>query len=292
MKIKNRFLALFLSAVCLILCLPSVKGRADEDFPFIGLESYSITNEKIIPGKDFTITLNLVNSSAKKKANNVVIAISNPSGILPKYGQTSQAFIKSVEKGESFSVDFEFSSIEEIYAYYEDFAITIFSDESNNEFVLRIPVGTDSPFSIQSVSVPESAMEGYSASATATFKVIGIDGVKNVVLVAYVDGKDVARTSIGSLTPGTSKSQNITIPFTKAGNANVVLKISYEDVTGRLKEAEIANETIAVTDNSWTAPDPIDDKPSLFNKKVILGAGGIIFLVFASVVYALIKKKR
>ena len=70
------------SAVVLALCvcmLPCFKGKAlateVENRPIIMLEKYSVTNDKIVPGEDFTLTLYLKNCNESVDAENIMLDI-------------------------------------------------------------------------------------------------------------------------------------------------------------------------------------------------------------------------
>lgn len=298
---KKSFL-FFAVVLCLFsLCLAGakhVKAAEKNEFPFVSVESYSVSKDKIIPGSDVTLTLKLKNNSETTPARNVVVGVMCPAGVSPKYGTASQAYLKEIEKGDIVEISFEFATLEEIYSYYLDFEITIFCDESNNNVVLRIPVGTDSPFSITNVSVDENGIEGGVASASVSFKVIGIDYVKNVVLTVYYDEIEANAVSIGALSPGTSKSQLISVPLLSYGEHKISFAFSYEDSTGKTGEMRIDSKPISV-DKRIVEPTraPEENLTGILdrlksNTKMLTGVAGVIGVLGLSVVVFLIGKRR
>lgn len=291
----------FVIVLCLLvlsLSVPQkVKAADKSEFPFISVESYSVTKEKIIPGSDFTLTLGLKNNSETTPAKNVVIGMVCPSGVSPKYGTPGQAYLKEIAKGDIVDVSFEFSTIEEIYSFYLDFQVSIFCDDSNNSLLLRIPVGTDLPFNITNFAIDESGIEGETAAAAVAFKVIGIDFVKNVYIKASYDGIERNSISIGSLAPGTSKSQLISIPLDSFGEHEIKLSIAYEDALGKLCTMEVGAQNIEVIRKIITpTPTPFEKPVGVLdqiksNTKMLAGISGVILVVSFSVLVLIIKSK-
>lgn len=291
--------------ICCLLCLiisflsgvQSVFAADKNEFPFISIDSYTVTKDKIIPGSDFTLTLCLRNNSETTPAKNVVVGVDCPAGVSPKYGTPGQAYFKEIAKGDTVETSFEFSTIEEIYSYYLDFQITIFGDESNNSLILRIPVGTDSPFNITNFEIDNVGMEGDTASASVAFKVIGIDYVKNVVVRARFDGIETNAISIGALSPGTSKSQFISIPLNSYGEHEIKLLISYEDAYGKSGVMEVGTQTIEVNRKIFVpTPTPFEKPAGVLdqlksNTKMLAGIAGIVFIVIFSAFALFVSKK-
>ena len=136
---------LLFSLVCCITFLGfPVKANAInlESSPYIMLESYEVSNEKIVPGEDFTLTLTLKNYSVSATAKNVLVDISNPAGIAPVYGTVSQTWVEEMGPGETATVSFDYTSSVDITGDYLDFYITMVG-EVTNYITLRAPVGSD-----------------------------------------------------------------------------------------------------------------------------------------------------
>lgn len=54
-----------------------------ENSPYIMVESYELSDEKIVPGEDFTLSLTLKNYSVSVTARDVLVNVENPGGIAP-----------------------------------------------------------------------------------------------------------------------------------------------------------------------------------------------------------------
>lgn len=297
---KKQYMLYVISLCLLILSffdVREVRAAEKNEFPFISIETYSVTNEKIIPGSDFTLTLQLKNNSETTSAKNVVVGIQCPAGVSPKYGTPGQAFLKEIAKGDIVEISFEFSTIEEIYSYYLDFEVIVFCDDSNNTVVLRIPIGTDSPFNITNFTIEDVGVEGETISAAVAFKVIGIDFVKNIVIKTSFDGVETNAISVGALSPGTAKSLIVSVPLSSYGQHQIELSISYEDITGKFGTMEIGSQTVNVT-RKMVEPTPTPSEKNMgvldqlkSNTKMLAGIVGLILIVGFSVLVIILKSK-
>ena len=122
--------------------------------PMVMIDQYSVTNEKIVPGQEFTLKLKLKNCSSNKTAENIVLNIENPDGVAPAHGTTSQMRVNSIGAGKTRDVDIQYESWTGIETNTLDFKITIWSNFPSNYVILRIPVGSASPFDIVTQSIP------------------------------------------------------------------------------------------------------------------------------------------
>ena len=119
-----------------------------ENSPYIMVESYELSDEKIVPGEDFTLSLTLKNYSVSVTARDVLVNVENPGGIAPVYGTVSQTWVDEMGPGETATVSFDYTSSVEITGDYLDFSITMIGGSTANYITLRAPVGSDTPFSV------------------------------------------------------------------------------------------------------------------------------------------------
>lgn len=278
-------------------CGIKVAQAADnQDFPFISVENYSVTKEKIIPGSDFILKLTLKNNSNELVANNVVVTVSCPQGVSPKYGTLGQVYVKQIQANASIDILFELTAIEDIYSFYLDFTVTVLADESNNELILRIPVGTDAPFNVTDFAIDEKGTEGETISASIAFKVIGTEFAKNVAISATYDGTEVGNIFIGTMSPGTTKTQFISIPVFSSGEHEITLSLSYEDNLGKTNLLKVGSGKVTVK-SAEIVPSlsPVeggeDNNDSSANTKLLLGIAGVICIMIFSVTYLFFSRK-
>ena len=292
---------LLFSLVCCIAFLEfPLKANAInlESSPYIMLESYEISNEKIVPGEDFTLTLTLKNYSVSATAKNVLVDISNPAGIAPVYGTVSQTWVEEMGPGETATVSFDYTSSVDITGDYLDFYITMVG-EVTNYITLRAPVGSDSPFSVLAVSIPEQLGVNSISSASVSFRVLGEENVRNVSLEFTLNGESVSKSSIGILTAGTTRTQSISVTGFAPGQFNAELILYYDDETDQTQSVVVGSaivdvindiETDVVQEETTEIVDANDDSRS--DDIVLLGVGGILILGIFTVVLLIARKKK
>lgn len=292
---------LLFSLVCCITFLGfPVKANAInlESSPYIMLESYEISNEKIVPGEDFTLTLTLKNYSVSATAKNVLVDISNPAGIAPVYGTVSQTWVEEMGPGETATVSFDYTSSMDITGDYLDFYITMVG-EVTNYITLRAPVGSDSPFSVLAVSIPEQLGVKSISSASVSFRVLGDENVRNVAMEFILNGESVSKSSIGILTAGTTRTQSISVTGFAPGQFNAELILYYDDETDQTQSVVVGSaivdvindiETDVVQEETTEIVDANDDSRS--DDIVLLGVGGILILGIFTVVLLIARKKK
>ena len=93
--------------------------------PFIVIERYELSRERIIPGNGFTLTLHLKNLSETRSASQVLVDITNPKGVAPVYGTVSQMFLGDFGPGESREVSFDYDSWTSITTETLDFGVVL-----------------------------------------------------------------------------------------------------------------------------------------------------------------------
>lgn len=292
---------LLFSLVCCIAFLEfPVKANAInlESSPYIMLESYEISNEKIVPGEDFTLTLTLKNYSVSATAKNVLVDISNPAGIAPVYGTVSQTWVEEMGPGETATVSFDYTSSMDITGDYLDFYITMVGVVTNY-ITLRAPVGSDSPFSVLAVSIPEQLGVNSISSASVSFRVLGEENVRNVSMEFTLNGESVSKSSIGILTAGTTRTQSISVTGFAPGQFNAELILYYDDETDQTQSVVVGSamvdvindiETDVVQEETTEIVDANDDSRS--DDIVLLGVGGILILGIFTVVLLIARKKK
>lgn len=286
--------------ICAVLFLQSNTIKAAEmvDLPYIVIEGYELTNEKVIPGEDFTLSIKLRNTSKKVTAMDVIVNITNPTGVLPVYGTVSQVLIDSMAPGEVKEVSFEYTSMVELVGDYLDFYVST-SGTTYTNVVLRVPMGVDSPFTILASGIPTEMYAEEIASAYVSFKVLGDENVRNVSLELQVDGEAITRSSVGTLTPGITRTQSLSPMISTPGMYEAKLVLYYDDemeqtqsiIVGTASVNVVKRETpdSTVTDIVVT-PQPQEEAG--INKSILMGVGGIVILLILATSVFVIRRRR
>lgn len=262
------------------------------------ISNYDVSNQKIIPGQDFTLKITVTNYSANVKADGVKIAVQNPEGVAPVYGTVSQGYIGTLQAGESKEVSFLYNSWTSIVTDTIEFDVLLASSTSDNEVILHVPSSLDAPFKIDSVLIPEQSISGQKTDVKLTFSVLGAENVSNVVMSVEGDNFQTAKSNIGILSPGVTKSQNMSISFDDAGNYPVNVYLSYINSDGTMKKIKVYSGDIIVTKGTVETDIPDGDEQikkdanSNISKMLVIGVSGILIIAVFGLILLIVYKKR
>ncbi len=296
-----------MAVLCLLtmLCMEPAKVWADEvtnvteeegKDPFIVIERYELSHERIIPGSGFTLTLHLKNLSDARSARQVLVDIVNPKGVAPVYGTVSQMYLGDLGPGESRAVSFDYDSWTSITTETLDFSVAIVSDGNANGLILRVPAGTDSMFHVMATNGPSTVYADEAASVSLNFRVLGEENVSDVVLRMDCNGETVATSQVGSLSAGVTKTQSISFKMRETGKYTADFYMEYVGADGQSESEFIATKVIEV--KKITSEDPganlpgdnITDEVDNTKTMILVLSGALILAIF--IVSAVIMKKK
>lgn len=303
---KNRMKwheSVIISVMVLILfiCIPVINvNAADVDFsiPKIGVEKYEVTYEKIVPGEEFTLTLWLKNYSKTQAADNVIVDISTPKDVAPIYGTVSQVYVGSLPAGETKKIEVNYTSGTNITADNLDFQVVVQSSQTQNSILLRVPVGSDSPFSIIATNVPSAATVNEAVTAAVTFKVLGDENVSNVTMKLSANGAEIVNNAIGIMTPGSTKTQALVFSLAEKGEYTLDIEMTYVDNLGQNQFVTVGTTKMVVTENVQQEPNnnmPVYEEDTSNNQTsniLLMGICGVLILVLFLIVVIVAHKKK
>ncbi|MBR6628081.1 MAG: hypothetical protein IKL04_08950 [Lachnospiraceae bacterium] len=265
--------------------------------PYIILESYSVDEERIVPGEKFTLTLNLKNTSTVTAATNVLIDIENPYGVAPVYGTVSQKYVGDIAPSQSVQVSFEYDTWETITSNALEFSVSILADQRTNHIMLRIPAGADNPFNVLELTVPERVVATEMTSFSLSYRVIGKDSLNNVSFQVESSGEILGSSVGGNITAGATKNQNVSFSFPGAGEyvLDFYMKYQMEDGSQQsvLLDSKVINvepKNLATEDGNYS--DVLQEQESDNTQIMILVLGGGLILAIFIMVAVIMKKKR
>lgn len=311
-KVFRRLFAVLL-ALCL-LCLQPMEVFADTDTvtetetaevetaeetftePYIMMDGYKLSDDRLIAGESFTLTMYLKNYSTTKTAKEVLIDISNPTGVVPVYGTVSQLYIGDIAPQETREVSFDYDTLSKITSETLEFSVTIVSSTKSNYIKLRVPVGSDNVFSIISSNMAEENFAGLSTSASLSFRVLGEDSIGNIELRVEYNGETIGRSQIGSVTSGMTKTQSVSFVLYEPGEYALDFYLDYVSEGGKSETEFLGSKMISVKEyvpgsNSGTG-NQIVEQPVMDDNVTVLLLGGLLILAIFAVAVFIIKKKR
>ncbi|SFB18972.1 hypothetical protein SAMN05216249_11245 [Acetitomaculum ruminis DSM 5522] len=302
--IKNIYKALSLVLVLMLafLCIPNM-AMAEEvsaNRSDVLVTSYSLSNDKIIPGKRFTLTFTIRNYSVNVPAEGVKILVVNPDGVAPVYGTISEAYVGNIAPNQSVDVAFNYDSWSSINTDTINFQVMLTTSTAQDQFILTAPVGTDAPFSVNTVTIPEEAGTDTPANIQTSFSIVGSDSVSNIEISVEGEGIETISNNIGLLAAGKSKNLTIPVEFTKAGSYEVTVYISYTDTEGATQKVALQTGTIKVTQgavtpgktHTSTMNETESDSEKGVSRMLVVGLSGIAIVLVIGVIVLLFYKKK
>ena len=293
-----------LSGLFLILLIAFIKVfsyvdiNADEiiEEPIVIVSSYKVSNDIVVPGEKFDLTLELENKDKYDASTGLLVNINFPDGITTVYPSLTQVYIDSLKPGEKRKVTFNLNASQ----YYQRptivFGVTISSETRSNYVNVFLPVELNtSPFKILSKTVPEEIEAGEKIAVSLSFKSLLDEKLSNVILSVYVDDekKPVTTASIGNLFAGASKTQDVTFFIYEVGKHKVRYELSYTMSEGDTSTDDIFSGDIQILEapleNASQTSEVIDEGMTNQDKMIIIGCLGMSLLLAIGIV--LIVKK-
>ena len=240
----------------------NVASKSDQSVPNLVIRSFSYGGESVAAGTKFPLDFSFENTGAAK-VENVVVTIDGGESFAMD-GSTNTYFYRALAAGgtqtqqvpmrvvptgksgaQSISVSFK-------YEYSDGEKRT----QATSDIKLSIPVYQPDRFQINEPTVPEFGTVGEEIEVILAYVNKGKDDIAN--LEATVVGEDVdtpARTQyLGNVTAGANGNIGFALSPNKAGEINVVLKITYENADQQLQTREFP---IKLTAEEYVPP--VDD---------------------------------
>lgn len=296
---KIRIKAFTILLLVLMLAIPNTVYAVDfnpdawVESAHVIVESYSITNERIIPGEPFELTLVLTNASTRLTAKDTLVEITNPGGVAPEYGKVAEFFVGDLAPGESYTITLKYNSWTSINVDTLDFYVTVATLDRNHTTTLRIPAGAEEPFAVLSLEIPTSGKQWESLSTSLTFKVLGEKNVKDVAYVVTVDGEEVVDSSIGIMKPGATKTSAVAFTISEAGQHTIEVSLRYADEAGQLHVMEAGKQTITIDkgENPQGGSDDYLIRNTSEPNYVGMGALAAVIVILFFTLVTIMKKK-
>lgn len=158
----NRKILVFLNVLIMVLFAVwsvkpvSVAGAETKTAAQVLVTGYKASDRSITPGNDFTLTITLKNYSNDSSAENVIVSLSNPVGVVPQYGALSVARVGSIKAGGTADVVFKLTSEEELSASNLNFIVGVTSAGGSVSTQISVPVA----------EAPEVSVTGYKVTKT------------------------------------------------------------------------------------------------------------------------------
>lgn len=272
--------------------------------PRLLVETYSISDDEIVPGEEFELTMKIRNTSIYYDTYSVVVTVedntssgnTNPQ-IYPVYGSSNQTYIERVYARNSWDITVPLKAAENISAPEIPLKVTItyndnyFIDKQTNVAFINLPVRLSGDLNLVSASVPESVSTGTKARISATYENTGSKNLYNVTM--KVSGGEVFEpitADLYNIGGGEKNTAEVYIDCNEIGKIPIAISFTYEDDQGEVFETEEFLYNLSVIENS----------ASEMNEVEVVGGGVsmITFVLMAAIVIIaililfILRKKR
>ena len=275
--------------------------KIDKPVPLIILSDYSYGGEPIAAGSEAELVFTFKNTSKLLATENIMLTVSMPSDIRFN-GATNTYYFESMAPGTSRTLTIPVLVNQVVSSNTGDvhlaFKYEYVDDKSRREnaidLAVSIPLFQPDRLEFGDPVIPYVGMVGEEISVTLEYVNKGRSAISN--MEAEISGDLYSYNSyqrIGNVESGKSGTIAFAFTPTEEGDNNVVIRVSYEDANGNLKEKTF-ELTVSPTPwedpGQWVEPDiPPEPEKKPFPWWIVGAAAGLILVILAIV---LAKKKK
>lgn len=291
-------------------------GEVDNSMPRLTVAKYDTGKDKIMAGKIFTFTFDVINPHPSVSADNIVVTISSADNNFAIVEGSASILIDSLKPGESKRCSIPLRAKGDIATNGYDLTITfdyeyLTKDVANKNALVKKPNKIEEKLKLQVYSDDRPMLSNISVGAGDTpvlmettalsfdFNNMGKSTLYNVTAKVKGDFKTTNEILIiGNVDAGTGRSWSMDVTPQVAGEGKGVITISYEDSNGNVSSYDTNFESMVNETNPADGGDmPIDPMPVPEAPKEIIPLWAfivgnvVIFIVGAAVVRNIMIKK-
>lgn len=235
----------------LFIVFPMNEVQAESREPRLMITGFEITNDYVIPGEDFVLSLTVKNMNTKNVTESILISGSTKNGeIVPSYGMSNQAYISRLEPEEETTIEFNFHVQEQVEQYN---VIMEFSFDFVGEFydnggdlyhygsvaTVAIPIGGIGTLNVNDLSVVEQGIVGTPIRINSHLENSGKLLLEDIVLHISGDVKDGEKNiAVGSIEAGGKKFDEVYVDSAMEGKNNISIYYTYKDEDGNVYQTK------------------------------------------------------
>lgn len=230
---------ILLVLIALVPCSISSKAASMGKKARVMVESFAVSNDAIVPGEPFELTLTIRNTSDTDVAKSIILTFTNDiETVYGVYGQPDQYYISELAPNATQQIKLQLMAAEKLtdtsVKFQTDFVYEDYiTSENKNTTTIQLPVTTTSKFEVQNVSFPDAVYAGEKTRMRITYKNTGGDDFYNITMsVKDQDTEDTQQYSLGSLVAGKVSYAEMYVTLPEAGEQKVTVSFSYEDIEG------------------------------------------------------------
>lgn len=294
-------LSVCMAVMITIGIMPITVHATGEQNPRVIIEEYSISEDEIVPGQAFELTLTIRNTSQFYDIYSVMVSLEDESKtIYPIYGTSNQCYIDRIYARKNTQITIPLKATDEITSSVVPLSITItyndnyFIEKQANKSEIFIPVRLAGDLNVVSSSVPNTVSVGAKARVSVTYENTGSKNLYNIELKVrsgYGETKENV-TNLYNLSGGARSTAEVYLDCKDTGMIPISFYFTYEDENGETYETNNVSGNIRVVESGANMEN---------EETVTIVGGGVSYLTFvllasivivAIVILGVIKKRR
>lgn len=260
----------------------------------VEIADYTIDGGILEAGKEITINLTLNNTSRNTAATSVMMTLTSNSGMIyPVYGNSNQIYVGSIGAGDSKTIAVPVTISEQFTGDMADLTCEFNYESSgsvmNNSATIVIPTSGGNTIGVKSIDVSSHAI--VNGKSLLSFNYVNLSSKNITDAVLTVEGNvssNSKKIKLDTIYAGKSYAHDYYVTFTKAGNQEINVKLSYTDIDGETVETDLGNYSVTVSKESEMAEVSTPNTIITWIGRAIAVIAGLA-VVFVVVVY--IKKR-
>lgn len=265
----------------------------------ISIESYQVEEGVLTPGEQITINLVLRNNSATTAAQNAVVTFESANyALLPVYGEANQAYVGTVEAGETKEIMVK-AIVNQSYnadmAHLRcDFNYVSGSTPLSNSTAIYIPTYAYGNLIAESTVVAESATIGAKSLISIKYRNASTVNITDAKLVITGNvAEENAEIDLSTIAAGKTYTQDYYVAFTQTGIQTVNLQYIYTDGAGNQNVIACGEYKVNVVENTAVMPTSTVVKEGVTSTSTMLSVAVLaVALMAGALVIALFIKKK
>lgn len=261
------------------------------------VESFSVSNDAIVPGEAFELTLKVKNTSDTDTAKSILMTFTNDlETVYTVYGEPDQCYIPELSPNGTKEITIKMMAAENLTDtsvkfkadfVYEDYIIS----QNTNSTTIQLPVTTTSKFEVQNVSFPDAVHAGEKTRMRITYKNTGADDFYNITMrVSSEETEETEQYSLGSLVAGKVSYAEMYVTLPEPGEQKVTISFSYEDIEGNKFNTSQYEQTVDVAESQTGSQDDTKEETMMVSKSYDLYFLILGVFAMAIVMYVLYKR--
>ncbi|MDO4720393.1 MAG: hypothetical protein Q4A78_07000 [Peptostreptococcaceae bacterium] len=266
--------------------------------PQLMVENYSYGGSYVEAGKNFTLSLTMVNTSREKALRNIKISLTSEEGTFIPYNTSNSFYIDALAPGARTKKEITFSTKPDAKA--QTIALNLdsaYEDMKGNALtakdIISIPVMQVTKLDIDDASIPPEAYVGQPTSVSFSFYNTGKNVLRNLKITGEGNFDTQGNVSyfVGNMEPGKNDSYDLLLIPREPGEVSGTVSFTYEDVQGEIRTVE-KTFSMSAMEPPLMDEEMMEELPAQKNYKPYYIGGAAAVLILGIFIWRRRRKKK